>query len=128
MKAVQELVSYFDRQGKISQRRLRRLLDQGFLAADAPENMLGLCDTVGTSFYFRVRGEAGKPLWGTDIYTADSWLATAAIHAGLVKPDQTAFIKVTAVTPPAQYQGSERNAVISHDFGRYGTAYRLSAV
>ena len=128
MKAIQELVSYFDRQGRISQRQLRKLLDDGFLAADAPENMLGLCDKVGVSFYFRVRGEPGKPLWGTEVYTADSCLAAAAIHAGLAKPGQTTFVKVTAVTPPSQYQGSERNGVTSHNFGRYGTAYRLSAV
>ena len=52
----------------------------------------------------------------------------AAVHAGLVKLDQSAIVKVTVVAPLSQYQGSVRHGVTSHDFGRYGTAYRLSAI
>jgi hypothetical protein len=128
MKVVQELVAYFDRRGELSKTHLRKLLDQGFLAADAPPTMLDLCEAVGASFYFRVRGAVEGPLWGTGVYTGDSLLAVAAVHAGLVKPDQTAIVKVTVVAPLAQYQGSVSNGVTSHDFGRYGAAYRLSAV
>jgi hypothetical protein len=128
MKVVQELVAYFDRQGKLSPKRLRQLLEQGFLAADAPSTMLGLCDTVGATFYFRVHGQTEGQVWGTDDYTGDSVLGVAAVHAGLVKPADAAIIKVTVVTPPPQFTGSLRNGVTSHDFGRYGTAYRLSAV
>lgn len=128
MKAVQELVAYFDRRGALSPRQLRKLLDQGFLAADAPQTMIDLCDPVGASYYFRVRGAAEGSLWGTDTYTGDSSLAAAAVHAGLVTADETAIVKVTVVAPLPQYQGSVRNGVVSHDFGRYGTAYRLSAI
>jgi hypothetical protein len=128
MKVVQELVAYFDRRGTLSPRQLRKLLDQGFLAADAPATMVDLCDPVGATFYFRVRGASQGSLWGTDVYTGDSNLAVAAVHAGLVKVDETAIVKVTVAPPPPQFQGSVRNGVASHDFGRYGTAYRLSAI
>ena len=50
------------------------------------------------------------------------------MHAGLVKPGETAFIKVTVVPPLTQYHGSERNGVTSNNFGRFGKAYRLSAI
>jgi hypothetical protein len=63
---------------------------------------------------------------GTDVFTGDSALAAAAVHAGLLKPEQVAIVKVTVVVPPAQFKGTARNGVTSHDFGRYGTAYRLS--
>jgi hypothetical protein len=128
MKVVQELVAYFDRKGALSRPQLRKLLDQGFLAADAPPTMLDLCDPVGASFYFRIRGASEGPLWGTDVYTGDSSLGAAAVHAGLVKPDQVAIVKVTVVAPLQQYQGSVRFGVTSNDFGRYGAAYRLSAI
>lgn len=128
MKAVQELVAYFDRRGALSRSQLRKLLDQGFLAAQAPQTMIDLCDPVGATYYFRVSGAAEGSLWGTDTYTGDSSLAAAAVHAGLVKPDETAIVRVTVVAPLSSYQGSVRNGVASHDFGRYGTAYRLSAV
>ena len=128
MKVVQELVDYFDRQGNLSPKQLRRRLDQGFLAADAPATMHGLCDTVGTSYYFRVIGQIDGSLWGTDVYTGDSLIGTAAVHAGLMKPLEVAVLKVTVVTPPASFAGSVRHGVTSHDFGRYGSAYRLSRI
>jgi hypothetical protein len=128
MKVVQELVTYFDRKGALSQKQLRALLDQGFLAAEAPPNMLELCHDVGANYYFRVRGEVEGQVWGTDVYTGDSTLAVAAVHAGLVKPGDSAVVKVSVVAPPANFQGSIRNNVKTHDFGRYGTAYRLAAI
>ena len=128
MKVVQELVTYFDRRGALSQKQLRGLLDQGFLAADAPPNMLELCHDIGAIYYFRVRGDTEGQVWGTDIYTGDSLLSVAAVHAGLVKPGETAVVKVTVVAPLQKYPGSIRNNVKTHDFGRYGSAYKLSAV
>jgi len=128
MKVMQELVAYFDQRGALSPRQMRKLLDQGFLAADAPATMVDLCDPVGATYYFRVRGSFDNQLWGTDVYTGDSSLATAAVHVGLVKVDETAIVKVTVVAPLQKYQGSVRNGVTSHDFGRYGTAYRLSKI
>jgi len=128
MKAVQELVAYFDHRGKLSKAQIRKIVDQGLLAADAPQNMQALCDPIGASFYFRVRGASEGSLWGTDIYTGDSALAAAAVHAGLVKPGESTVIKVTVVPPLNAYKGSLRNGIASHDFARYGTAYRLSAI
>lgn len=128
MKVVQELVAYFDRRGQLSRPQLRRLLDQGFLAAAAPATMIDLCDAVGASYYFRVTGAAEGSLWGTGTYTGDSSLAAAAVHAGLVKARETAIVKVTVVAPLSQYQGSVRHGVTSHDFGRYGSAFRLEAI
>jgi len=128
MKVMQELVGYFDRKGKLSPRQLRKLLNQGFLASDAPANMVDLCNTVGATYYFRVQGSLDGPVWGTDVYTGDSTLAPAAVHAGVVKAGQSAIVKVTVVRPPAQYQGSARNGVTSSDFGRYGIAYKLARV
>jgi LCCL domain len=128
MKVIQELVAHFERQNKLTPDEIRALLDQGFLAADAPSRIQDLCDTPGTTFYFRVTGAVDGALWGTDVYTADSALATAAVHAGAVKAGETAVVRVTVMTPLAQYQGSVRNGVSSHDFGRYGSAYRVDRV
>lgn len=128
MKVIQELVGYFDRRGKLTPRQLHKLLDQGFLASDAPANMVDLCDPIGATYYFRVQGTTDGPVWGSDTYTGDSMLAPAAVHAGVVKDGESAIIKVTVISPPASYQGSVRNAVTSADFGRYGSAYQLERV
>jgi hypothetical protein len=128
MKVMQELVGYFDRKGKLTARQLRKLLDQGFLASDAPANMVDLCDPIGATYYFRVQGTTEGPVWGTDVYTGDSMLAPAAVHAGVVKDGESAIIKVTVVKPLNSYQGSARNGVSSNSFGRYGMAYRVERV
>jgi hypothetical protein len=128
MKVMQELVAYFDRRGRLSSEEIHALLDRGFLATDAPQSMLDLCDPAGATYYFRVSGDTNGPLWGTDVYTGDSSLAVACVHAGLLKPGETAVVKVIVEPPPARYQGCARNGVTSHDFGRYGSAYRVAAV
>jgi len=128
MKVIQELVAYFDRRGRLSRAQVRRLLEQGFLAADAPPNMVDLAQPVGATYYFRVTGENSGPCWGTDVYTGDTSIAMAAVHMGLVKIGTSAIVKVESVAPPPEFKGSERHGVTSHDFGRYGSAYRLSAI
>ena len=128
MKVIQELVAHFERQKKLSTEELKALLDQGFLAADAPARIQDLCDSPGTTYYFRVTGAVDGSLWGTDIYTGDSPLAIAAVHAGALKNGETAVVRVTVMPPLAQYQGSVRHGVTSHDYGRFGTAYRVDRV
>jgi hypothetical protein len=128
MKVMQELVAYFDRRGKLTRSEMRQLLDQGFLASDAPATMIDLCDKVDATYYFRVTGAPAGQLWGTDVYTGDSAIALAAVHAGLVRPGETAILKVTVTRPLPQYPGSTRNGVTSHDFGPFGTAYRLATI
>ncbi len=128
MKVIQELVAYFDRRGRLTRTQIQKLLDQGLLAADAPLNMLNLCDPIGATYYFRVTGEGAGSLWGTDVYTGDSAIAVAAVHAGLLKVGETAVLKVTVEQPLTRYQGSVRNGVTSHEFGQYGTAYRLAGI
>lgn len=128
MKVIQELVAYFERRGKLGRAEIRRLLERGHLANDAPQNMLQLAEPVGSTYYFRVTGKNEGPLWGTDVYTGDSSLAMAAVHAGLVKSGESTVLRVTSVPPPADFKGSARHGVQSHDFGRYGSAYTLAAI
>jgi len=128
MKVVQELIAYFDRGGKLSRRQLRSLLLQSAVAADAPTNMHGLCETVGATYYFRVTGVTEGQLWGTDIYSGDSTIGAAAVHAGLLKPGESDFLRITVVTPPEKYPGTLRNGVTSTEYGRYQYAWKLSVI
>jgi hypothetical protein len=128
MKVIQELVAHFERRKMLTREELKSLLDQGFLASDAPARIQDLCGSPGTTYYFRVTGVADGSVWGTDVYTGDSALPTAAVHAGAVAAGETAVIRVTVMPPLAQYQGSVRHGVSSHDYGRFGTAYRVDRV
>jgi hypothetical protein len=128
MKVIQELIAYFDRRGKLTPKQIERLLRQGLLASDAPDNLVALGDQLGQTFYFRVHGEEGGTVWGTDTYTGDSALRAAAVHAGAVALGETSVVKVTIVEPLQQYQGTTRNGITSLGYGPYRTAYRVAAV
>jgi hypothetical protein len=80
---------------------------------------------VGTVFFFRVTGATGGPLWGSDVYTNDSMIAKAAVHAGVLKEGETGVVKVTIVAPLATYQGTTRNGVTSAPYGPWPGAYTV---
>ena len=128
MKVIQELIAYFDRRGKLTPEQIDRLLQQGLLAADAPASLVPLCDQIGQTFYFQVCGEESGNVWGTGIYTGDSALGAAAVHAGALELGATGVVKVTVVEPLSQYHGSTRNHITSQSFGPFGTAYRVDPV
>jgi hypothetical protein len=95
--------------------------------ADAdPGNLSGFQDKLGKTFFFRVTGAQTGVIWGTDAYTADSHLATAAVHAGVLRAGQTGVVKVTIVAGTPGYTGTMRNGVTSQSFGFYGTAFKVS--
>jgi hypothetical protein len=128
MKVMQELVSYFDRRGGLSRRQLKKLLDANYVAADAPSNMSGLCDTVGAIYYFRIKGVAEGQVWGSGPYTRDSILGAAAVHAGLLKPGKTAVFRITVVAELPGYTGTTRNGVTTSDYGTFPHCWDITAI
>lgn len=62
-------------------------------------------------------------IWGTGIYTYDSPLEAAALHAGVLAPGQTARILVYALGPQPGFRGSTRNGIASLSFGYYDGSY-----
>jgi hypothetical protein len=128
MKAVQELVAYFDRKGMLSRRQLKTLLEKNFVASDAPAGMHGFCGTAGATYYFRVTGQLEGTVWGTDVYTRDSNIGAAAVHMGLVKPGETRVLRIEVVPERESYPGSTRNGVTTTDYGTFPECWRLTGI
>jgi hypothetical protein len=63
--------------------------------------------------------------WGTDVYTADSAICRAAVHAGVITEHGG---EVTVVLEPGRpaYRGSRRHGVESSDYGSFGASYRFA--
>jgi len=93
-----------------------------------PGNLTGYAQQAGKSFYFTVTGAVSGSVYGTDLYTTDSTLATAAVHAGVLKTGETAVIKVSIEPGAAAYGSSTRNGVTSYDWGSYPSSYKVSRV
>jgi archaellum component FlaC len=99
-------------------------VDQGGAEPD-PGSLVGLHTQVGKSFCFDVTGQTDGAIWGSDVYTSDSSLATAAVHAGKVRPGERKVVRVTIVPALSSFQGSTRNGVTSGSYGPYPGAYRI---
>ncbi len=68
---------------------------------------------------------AAGGLWGTDIYTGDSAVCHAGIHAGAISPDGgVLWVRIEQGQPA--YRGSARNGVESHDYGSYGSSFTVA--
>jgi LCCL domain len=91
----------------------------------APATMSNLATMIGKTFVFRVTGVNMGGIWGTDVYTDDSQLATVAVHAGIVKAGETGIIRVTIVAPPPGFTASTRNGVASNEYGAHPGAYKV---
>ena len=91
-----------------------------------PGNLTNFQNDVGKTYYFRVTGAVNGTVWGTGVYTSDSPLATAVVHAGVLKVGQTGVVKVTIVPAQDAYQGSTQNGVTTSEYGPWPGAYRVS--
>jgi hypothetical protein len=93
-----------------------------------PGTLTGHRGDVGKSFLFEVTGANAGPVWGTEVYTDDSSLATAAVHAGVLAVGQKGVVKVTILPGQADYTSSTSNGVTSGSWGSWVGSYRVEAV
>ncbi len=77
--------------------------------------------------YFEVTGSVWGSIWGTGIYTDDSTLGTAAVHAGILEPEELGVVKVTILPGQDSYESSEQNGVTSQSYGSWVGSYRIEA-
>jgi LCCL domain/Bacterial Ig-like domain (group 2) len=79
----------------------------------------------GTQFRYTcpAKGDVSfSVVWGTDVYTDDSPICVAAVHAGKITvAGGTITIEIRA--GQASYTGSTRNDVITFDYGSWGGSY-----
>lgn len=95
-----------------------------------PGNMANYQGQVGKTFHFRLTGPpAGRgngAVWGSDIYTFDSMVSMAAVHAGVLKPGETKVVGVTMLGPQQQFASSSRNGIVTGNWGQYPSAFKFA--
>jgi len=72
-----------------------------------------------------VTGASEGPLWGTDVYTDDSSVAVAAVHAGVLKAGERGSVKITILPGRDSYAASERNGVKSEAYAKYEGSFKI---
>lgn len=100
---------------------------EGVEITDAPQT-IGYNSEVGQIFYYRLTGDADYgSVWGSGIYTYDSFLAVAAVHAGVLRDGESGLVKVTVLPGQENYLGEERHGITSYEYGMYSLSYRIEA-
>jgi hypothetical protein len=96
------------------------------VAAADPGTLTAFESQIGKVFDFTVTGTAaGGSVWGTDVYTTDSRLAIAAVHAGVIKVGETGVVRLKMIPSPPSFAGSTKNGITTSNFGVYRAAYQI---
>jgi len=80
---------------------------------------------VGKVFSVRVTAAINGAVYGSDVYTADSTLATAALHAGVLKEGQTGVVRIRILPGQQQFASSTRRGVTTIPWQFYPIAYEF---
>ena len=97
-------------------------------APPGPDSLTRLATKIGDTYLFTITGANRGSIWGTDVYTLDSNLAVAAVHAGALAVGETGAVKVTIVDSPAEHVGSHRHGITTGSWPRYRISFRVERV
>ncbi len=109
-------------------RRTIVFADPASLAGEIDDVMCpGVYNAGGTNWSGTCRcvGPGDGPVWGSSIYTADSDLCRAAMHAGVIG-QSGGVVQVTSAPGQSSYDGTTRNGVTTNNWGSYGASFRVS--
>ena len=90
-----------------------------------PGTLMEYREKTGQSFLFQVTGSTDGVVFGDKIYTDDSALATAAVHAGVLGNGLKGVVKVTIVPGQQSYPTATHNGITSHSWGQWSASYRV---
>jgi len=139
-KAIAAYTAYLERSGntgdfleEIAKDRLRELgvevsSDKSVAdgtVQDDPGNLESFRGRNGEVFRFRVRGAVHGNIWGDGVYTDDSSLAVAAVHAGVLRREEEGIVAVRILPGRKEYVGAERNGVVSESYGEWHGSYEF---
>lgn len=80
---------------------------------------------IGRVMLYETTGRTDGAVWGTESYTSDSDLGTAAVHAGLLLTGQRGVVRVTVVAGQSRYAASTRHGVTTHAWGAWNAGFTL---
>lgn len=90
-----------------------------------PGNMTAYRGFNGKVLQFYVVGQGSGSVYGDGIYTDDTRIAAAAIHAGLLKDGEAGVLSIEVLPGQDQYTGAERNGITSLTYGTWSGSYRF---
>ena len=72
-------------------------------------------------------GRSGN-VWGTDVYTDDSSICEAAVHAGVIQREKGGVVHYERLGAQPSFRGSERNGVSSSSYPSWPGSFRFVTI
>lgn len=93
--------------------------EEGELVAFPANGLMMYQGQFGKVLRMQITGTIQGAIYGTNTYTLDSYLPTAAVHAGTLKLGETGIVKIRLIQGLNAYAGSSQNGIQSHAYGVY---------
>jgi hypothetical protein len=81
---------------------------------------------TGSIFLFTASGSLSGGVWGTNSFTDDSTIGSAAVHAGVLADGQQGVVRVVTGPSRLAYIGSKANGITSGSWGSWSASYSVS--
>ena len=90
-----------------------------------PTTMTGYRNSANYNKVYKmlITGASGSAGWGTGIYTDDSTISRAAVHAGAIAVGVTDYVYVKVLPGQSSYTGSTQNGNSSSGYGSWSGSY-----
>jgi hypothetical protein len=97
----------------------------GVAGTPAGADITAFRQSVGQTLQFTAVGSANGTIWGSGVYTDDSPLGVAAVHAGFLKEGERGTLRVTVLPGQASYDSSTKNGITSSTYANWQGSYRI---
>jgi hypothetical protein len=87
------------------------------------EEFRGIGETI---LNVTVTGTTEGNVWGTGIYSDDSDISRAAVHAGIVKLGETKTVRITILPGQSSYAGTVQNGIESYDYVEWEGSFKFN--
>lgn len=105
--------------------RLQQLMDNAGGGSPCPSNAINLRGTAQQlTCWCSPESTRGGTVWGSDVYTDDSVICRAAVHAGVIGGGG-GTVRIRILPGMQSYMGSQRNGVESTSYESWHGSYRF---
>jgi hypothetical protein len=109
--------------------RVRQLRACLFEVRADPGYLHGNPEDLGKTFLYEVTGSTDGYIYGTDVYSTDSTLATAAVHAGVLKAGEKGLVRVTFLKDKhPSFEATTRHGITSYSWSSAYPGFRVGKV
>lgn len=94
----------------------------------APRNLTSYRNQQSKSILFWATGKSSGTVWGgaDGIYTDDSILEKAAVHAGKLKVGESGIISVTILPGQSRYNGNTQNSISTQNYASWQGSFSFN--